>query len=438
MWCMDCLTPWRPSSSLTNTTRLLDPSFTGLVNSMDRSAWYLLKYSGYSKGKAVSLSTSLPSMSLTTRLSYCTWSVDLTISSNTLALCYEASGLLNMYYMELYMRLQDENFCFMWRPPWLSKLSMCSPDCTTTMGIMALLWALNDSPTVSPALSPTHLHHDQFPVAGGDEELLSDMFSFWSVGELVLSDISTGDSLDKSVKLLDLNIILACMVEQYKAWRSPPRLLNSVNMISTTAPMMYQEKTMNSSFILSSMARLSSSMTRMREWLPRKPHYISTSRQEDQSSWILKSSSTLSTAYLHQDQLMDKALQFSSSSELSITSEIPRDYLEETQRRNLNGFIGWTLMMVVVVSLSSSLTSMGVMGKLDNMAWKPPWISFLIKFSGEIMCQWLISSDARFPRFNLASQPGTWLPSPPSSRTSPAWTWTGTWRQLCRWTCVKI
>ena len=108
------------------------------------------------------------------------------------------------------------------------------------------------------------------------------MFSFWSVGELVLFDISTGDSLDKSVKLLDLNIILACMVEQYKVWRNLPRLLNSVNMISMTAPMMYQEKTMNSSFILSSMARLSSSMTRMREWLPRKPHCIFISRHVQQ------------------------------------------------------------------------------------------------------------------------------------------------------------
>jgi hypothetical protein len=157
--------------------------------------------------------------------------------------------------------------------------------------------------------------------------------------------------------------------------------------------------------MFTSMARLSYSLTRMREWLPRKPHYISTSRQEDQSSWTLKSSSTLSTAYLHQE-------------------------LEETQRRHLNGYIGWTLMMVIVVSLSSSLASMAVMRKLDNMAWKPPWISFLTKFSGEIMCHWLISSDARFPRFNLASQPGTWLPPPPSSWTSPAWTWTGTWWQL--------
>ena len=34
-------------------------------------------------------------------------------------------------------------------------------------------------------------------------------------------------------------------------------------------------------------------------------------------------------------------------------------------------------MAIVVQSLSSSLTSMTVMGKLDNMAWKPPWISFL-------------------------------------------------------------
>ena len=47
-------------------------------------------------------------------------------------------------------------------------------------------------------------------------------------------------------------------------------------------------------------------------------------------------------------------------------------------------------MAIVVQSLSSSLTSMTVMGKLDNMAWKPPWISFLKKVSVEIMCQWLI------------------------------------------------
>jgi hypothetical protein len=44
-------------------------------------------------------------------------------------------------------------------------------------------------------------------------------------------------------------------------------------------------------------------------------------------------------------------------------------------------------MAVVVESLSSSMT---VMGKLDDMAWKPPWISFLKKFSGEIMCHWFI------------------------------------------------
>ena len=77
----------------------------------------------------------------------------------------------------------DANFSFMWRPPWLSKLSMCSPDFTTTMGIMALLWALKNSPTVPPALSPTHLHlHlDQFPVAGGGEDFLSDILSFWYV-----------------------------------------------------------------------------------------------------------------------------------------------------------------------------------------------------------------------------------------------------------------
>ena len=65
---------------------------------------------------------------------------------------------------------------------------------------------------------------------------------------------------------------------------------------------------------------------------------------------------------------VDKTLQFSSSSELSAeevstTTEIPRE--------------GWTLMAVAVESLSSCLTSVTVMRKSDNMAWKPPWISFL-------------------------------------------------------------
>jgi hypothetical protein len=39
-------------------------------------------------------------------------------------------------------------------------------------------------------------------------------------------------------------------------------------------------------------------------------------------------------------------------------------------------------MAVVVEPLSYSMT---VMGKLDDMAWKPPWISFLKQFSREIM-----------------------------------------------------
>ena len=79
---------------------------------------------------------------------------------------------------------------------------------------------------------------------------------------------------------------------------------------------------------------------------------------------------------------VDKTLQFSSSSELSAeevstTTEIPREYLEEAQRRHLNGYRGWTLMAVAVESLSSCLTSVTVMRKSDNMAWKPPLISFL-------------------------------------------------------------
>ena len=62
------------------------------------------------------------------------------------------------------------------------------------MGIMAMLWALNNSPTVSPALSPTHLHQDQLPVAGGGEDLLSDMF--WSVVLGLLRMWNTQPELD--------------------------------------------------------------------------------------------------------------------------------------------------------------------------------------------------------------------------------------------------
>ena len=68
----------------------------------------------------------------------------------------------------------------------------------------------------------------------------------WSLGELVLSAMSIGVSFNKSVELLNLYIILACMVEMYKALRNLPRLLNLAYMLSTAAPMMYHEKTMNS------------------------------------------------------------------------------------------------------------------------------------------------------------------------------------------------
>ena len=48
------------------------------------------------------------------------------------------------------------------------------------------------------------------------------------------------------------------------------------------------------------MACLSSSMTKIREWLPREHNNVSTSRHV----WTLESSSTLSPAHLHQDQLV--------------------------------------------------------------------------------------------------------------------------------------
>jgi hypothetical protein len=87
-----------------------------------------------------------------------------------------------------------------------------------------------DCSTLSMALIHTaaHIHHG------------------WSLGELVLSDMSIGVSFNKSVELLNLYIILACMVEMYKALRNLPRLLNLAYMLSTAAPMMYHEKTMNS------------------------------------------------------------------------------------------------------------------------------------------------------------------------------------------------
>ena len=74
---------WRPPwlskrgecSPYFTTTSLLNPSFTDMVTSMDRSVWYFLENSGYSEGKALSLSTFLR------RLPYCTRSEDLTISS---------------------------------------------------------------------------------------------------------------------------------------------------------------------------------------------------------------------------------------------------------------------------------------------------------------------------------------------------------------------
>jgi hypothetical protein len=164
--------PIEAQHQLTTTTRLMDPNFTGLVTSfMDSLAWYLWENYGYSEGKAVSLSNFLPSMSPNTRMPYCTRSEDLTISYSTRAEYYEASvELLNTNLIE-----------FMWRPPWLSKLCKCSPYLTTIIGTMYLPWSL--SFTVSPALSPPHLHlhHDQFPVAGGGEVLLPDIFPFWSV-----------------------------------------------------------------------------------------------------------------------------------------------------------------------------------------------------------------------------------------------------------------
>ena len=52
-----------------------------------------------------------------------------------------------------------------------SRLSLCLLDYTTTLGIMAMLWALVSSPTVDHSLFLTHLrhHHDQLPVGGGGE-----------------------------------------------------------------------------------------------------------------------------------------------------------------------------------------------------------------------------------------------------------------------------
>ena len=176
-------------------------------------------------------------------------------------------------------------------------------------------------------------------------------------------------------------------------------------MISMAAPMMYQEKTMNSSFILSSML-----VNVRRQPQSRKPHYISTSRHVNQFSWTLKGSSTLSTAHLHQDQLVagggeseyllikleswsvgdlvvafgvslfvlntlisrgksvevtpelvEVNMTFQSTTETLITTE----YLEESQRRHLTSgyatlqawsvtYRDWTLMLVVE-SLSSSM-----------------------------------------------------------------------------------
>ena len=84
--CLASLTLWRPSTSLTTTTKLIDPNFTSLVtSSIDRSAWYLLENYGYSEGKAVSLSTFLPSMSPNTRQPYCTRSEDLISYSTRLS-----------------------------------------------------------------------------------------------------------------------------------------------------------------------------------------------------------------------------------------------------------------------------------------------------------------------------------------------------------------
>ena len=102
MW--DSFTP--NTQSLSQITTLLGPSFTGLVTSMDKSAWFLLENSGFSEEK--SLSTFLSDMSPNTRLP-CTKFEDLTgtlclptvmwnsntnqlgftsISSNTMAECY--------------------------------------------------------------------------------------------------------------------------------------------------------------------------------------------------------------------------------------------------------------------------------------------------------------------------------------------------------------
>ena len=62
-------------------------------------------------------------------------------------------------------------------------------------------WPLRNCSTLSMTLIRTAAH----------------IYHGWSLGELVLSDMSFGVSLDKSVELLNLLLILACMVELYKA-----------------------------------------------------------------------------------------------------------------------------------------------------------------------------------------------------------------------------
>jgi hypothetical protein len=93
-------------------------------------------------------------------------------------------------------------------------------------------------------------------------------------------------------------------------------------------------------------------MTRMREWLPRKTHYISTSRHENQLSWTFKSSSTLSTAYLHQDQNFSREEMSTEMNPTEVSREVSIDHPEKRNKeKRIQDYIGCTWLRLYEDSL---------------------------------------------------------------------------------------
>ena len=192
------LAPYMPDSSMTNYTfmfimeRSISTTLdTGSLSNSVLSSTTMCKLDTWDPATTRPCYSMLREICclLSTSISPITRLLDPSCRLDKAVLCLrKVSVQLRWYTCGLFMFLisSPTKLCrrLLWRPSWLSQFSKCLSPFTTSMGTMALPWALkNSSSTVSPALSTTHLqlHHDQFMLGGGCESLLTYMFLCWSV-----------------------------------------------------------------------------------------------------------------------------------------------------------------------------------------------------------------------------------------------------------------